>query len=248
MVGIMSNFNINDISDKDGLKALATDSVQRTHDVKLKPSIYYYTISRALVAIFEANSYKLPVQVWNEYRNSLDHLMRAAITNDEDAEKKQLNSSRGHLLRACLDITKLLCTYTDDWFKGLKKSKAYFSYSLVDNGSFLRDLEHQYVVARNLMINAKTHDMHLGNDSTKDDEIVDLYLDAYFAYKKLETMFYEKQGSSVVSKISYYLLYIKANWLTFIFSFAGKAFAALLIFLFGRYFDKLIQAWHTLVS
>lgn len=88
MVGIMSSFNINDISDKDGLKDLATDSVNRTQDAKLKSSIYYYTISRALVAIFEANSYKLPVQVWNEYRNSLDHLMRSAMADDEDGQSK----------------------------------------------------------------------------------------------------------------------------------------------------------------
>jgi len=248
MVGIMSSFNINDISDKDGLKALATDSVNRTQDAKLKSSIYYYTISRALVAIFEANSYKLPVQVWNEYRNSLDHLMRSAMADDENARKKQLNSSRGHLLRACLDITKLLCTFTDDWFKGLKKSKVYFSYSLVDNGNFLRDLENQYVVARNLMINAKTHDMHLGNDSTTDDGIVDLYLDAYFAYKKLETMFYEKQGSCVVSRVSYYFLYIKANWLTFLFSFGGKAAGGVLFFLAGKYYDNVVKAWQTLIS
>lgn len=247
MVDIMSDFNINDISDKDGLKNLAIESVGLTQDAKLEPSIYYYTISRALVAVFEANSYKLPVQVWNEYRNSLDHIMRAAMANDETAKEKQLNSSRGHLLRACLDITKLLCTYTDDWFKGLKKSKAYFSYSLVDNGNFLRDLEHQYAIARNLMITAKTHDMHLGNDSTKDDAIVDLYLDAYFAYKKLETMFYEKQGSSVVSTISYYLLYIKANWVTFLFSAGGKVLAALIIFLIGRYSYNLANAWHALL-
>ena len=247
MVGIMSSFNINDISDKDGLKALAQDSVQRTSDTKLKSSIYYYTISRALVAIFEANSYKLPVQVWNEYRNSLDHLMRSAMVSGV-AQQKQLDASRGHLLRACLDITKLLCTYTDDWFKGLKTSKVYFTYSLVDNGNFLKDLENKYIVARNSMIGAKTHDMHLGNDSTKDEEIVDLYLDAYFAYKKLETMFYEKQGSCVLSKISYYILYIKANWLTFIISFGGKLLAAAIIFFIGKYYDNFTAAFKALIS
>lgn len=229
----MSDFSIKDIKSKDELKNLAHSSMQLAKEDKLKPCIYYYTLARYLAAVFEANSFKIPVQVWNEYRNSLDHLIRAFIAMDVSSENNQLKASKSHLLRACLDVTKLLCTHGDDWFKELKASKAYFTYALVDNGNFLKSLEDQYAKARKMMIHAKTHDIHLGNDNTKDQEIVDLYLDAYFAYKDLETMFYEKQGASVVSHISYILLFLRANWFTLLFSTAGKILGVVLIYVIG---------------
>jgi hypothetical protein len=92
------------------------------------------------------------------------------------------------------------------------------------------------------MISAKTQDINLGNNTTADTQIVDLYLDAYFSYKQLDEMFHEKQGASVVSSISYYLLYIKANWTTMLFSGSGKFIAVLVIFLFGKYSDNLWNA------
>ena len=238
----MNDLNIANINSKAELKQLAEASVSLVTQNNLKSSVYYYTIARYLVALFEAHSYSLPIQVWNEYRNSLDHLIRSFLTNDPSAIEGQLKASRGHLLRACLDIIKLLCTYHDDWFKKLKDSKAYFTFALVDNGSFLRNLEEQYVIAKKAMINAKTLDINLGTDSKADTQVVDLYLDAYFAYKELDSMFHDKQGASVVSSISYYLLYIKANWATLIFSAAGKIVAVLAIFFFGKYSDSFLNA------
>lgn len=231
----MNDFSITDINSKEELKLLAQGSLELVTQENLKSPVYYYAMARYLVAVFEAHSFSLPVQVWNEYRNSLDHLMRSFLTSDPDNVESQLKSSRGHLLRACLDVIKLLCTSHDDWFKELKSSKAYFTYALVDNGNFLKDLEDQYTKAKKLIISAKTHDINLGHDVMKDTEIVDLYLDAYFAYKDLDTMFHSKQGASIVSSISYYLLYIKANWTTMLFSGAGKIIAAILIFLVGKY-------------
>lgn len=238
----MNDFKIADINSKEDLKQLATSTVALSTQNNLKPSVYYYAMARYLVAVFEANSFSLPIQVWNEYRNSLDHLIRSFLTEDPSSIDSQLRASRGHLLRACLDVIKLLCTYHDDWFKGLKSSKAYFTYALVDNGTFLKNLEDQYTKAKKAMISAKTQDINLGHDTTKDTQVVDLYLDAYFAYKHLDEMFHAKQGASVVSSISYYLLYIKANWTTMLFSSAGKFIAYFVIFLVGMYSDNLVKA------
>lgn len=238
----MNDFSITDIDSKEGLKQLAEETLELATQENLKSSVYYYAMARYLVAVFEANSFTLPIQVWNEYRNSLDHLIRSFLTEDTISIDNQLKASRGHLLRACLDVIKLLCTYHDDWFKGLKSSKAYFTYALVDNGNFLKDLENQYAKAKKAMISAKTHDINLGHDTIKDTEIVDLYLDAYFAYKELDTMFHDKQGASIVSSISYYLLYIKANWTTMLFSGGGKIIAVFIIFLVGKYSNNFFEA------
>lgn len=238
----MNDFNIKDINSKEDLKQLADATVLLATQSNLKSSVYYYAMARYLVAVFEANSFTLPIQVWNEYRNSLDHLIRSFLTQDQNSIDSQLKASRGHLLRACLDVIKLLCTYHDDWFKDLKASKAYFTYALVDNGTFLKSLEDQYTQAKKAMISAKTQDINLGNNTTADTQIVDLYLDAYFSYKQLDEMFHEKQGASIVSSISYYLLYIKANWTTMLFSGSGKFIAVLVIFLFGKYSDNLWNA------
>lgn len=238
----MNDFNIENINSKEELQQLAHATVLLATQDNLKSSIYYYAMARYLVAVFEANSYSLPIQVWNEYRNSLDHLIRSFLTEDPSIIESQLKSSRGHLLRACLDVIKLLCTYYDDWFKKLKDSKAYFTYALVDNGTFLKNLEDQYNVAKKAMVSAKTQDINLGNNTNVDNKVVDLYLDAYFAYKELDKMFHEKQGASIVSSISYYLLYIKANWTTLLFSSAGKFITVLIVFLFGKYSDNLWNA------
>lgn len=234
----MSNFSIESIQTKEQLNHLADLTCVNVED-KLKDIIRYYTIARYLTAVFEAHNFKIPVQVWNEYRNSLDHFIRSLVATESDIKDRQLRSTRGHLLRACLDIIKLLCTSRDDWYKALKKSKAYMTYALVDNGNFLRDLEEKYELARRAMINAKTCDIHLGNDDSKDSDILDLYLNAYFAYENLYLLFHEKQGSSIVSNISYYLLYIKANITTMLFSAVGKLIAAIIIFLIGRYWDNM---------
>jgi len=241
----MTDFNINDIVNKAELKALAEQSLNLCTQDAMKSPVYYYAMARYLVAVFEAHSLTLPVQVWNEYRNSLDHLMRSFLTSDPTKIESQIRASRGHLLRACLDVIKLLCAIHHDWFKGLKESKAYFTYALVDNGNFLRDLEDKYSRAQQLSISAKTQDINLGHDIVLDTQIVDLYLDAYFAYKELHTTFQAKQGASIVSSISYYLLYLKANWSTLLFSTGGKIIAAIILLVVGRYSDnfwKAIQA------
>ena len=82
MVHIMNDLNIANINSKAELKQLAEASVSLVTQNNLKSSVYYYTIARYLVALFEAHSYSLPIQVWNEYRNSLDHLIRSFLTND----------------------------------------------------------------------------------------------------------------------------------------------------------------------
>lgn len=69
---------------------------------------YLYFIARFMVAVYEARMGRLPIQVWNEYRNALDHFMRF-VTNPVDENTAQLSRMEGHIQRAVLDICKFFC-------------------------------------------------------------------------------------------------------------------------------------------
>lgn len=206
----------------------------------LKQLVYYYSITRYLVSVFEARNNKLPIQVWNEYRNCLDHYVRSLTQQDNASEEKQLKSAIGHMQRATLDIIKLLCVFEDDWFINLEKSKYYDLLCFIDNGEFLKEFANKRFIAQDLICKAKTLDFQLGNN--KDQEVITQYLDAFFAYEEVRGFYRSRIATIAMHKASHGWRYFKNLWYTFLFSAIGKLFASLLIFSLGVY-QKEIRLW-----
>lgn len=227
-------------SDSKNLKDFANSISKKCTDPSLEAATYYYVLARYLVAEFEGRSYQIPIQVWNEYRNALDHLMRAFTQHQTNLRDQQIKAATKHLLRATLDVLKSLCTNYDDWYKGLSVTKTFDLYIFVDNGSFVASLHESYNSARTTMIQAKTQDLYLSNDDSTDMRIVESYLDAFFKYKQLENIFYEKQAVASISRFHMKLMKGKSLIMVFFSSMIGKIFGSILIFVFGFYIRGII--------
>ncbi|MBK6639240.1 MAG: hypothetical protein IPG34_17235 [Rhodocyclaceae bacterium] len=83
------------------------------HDVELKDGVNVYFLTKQVIALYEAQINYLPLQVYNEMRNALDHYMRAitfsGLTQPNERRRHHINKMTGHLQRALLDVIKLTC-------------------------------------------------------------------------------------------------------------------------------------------
>ena len=205
----------------------------------LKQLVYYYSITRYLVSVFEARNNKLPIQVWNEYRNCLDHYIRSLTQQDNVSEDKQVKSAISHMQRATLDIIKLLCVSEDDWFINLEKSKLYNLFCFVDNGEFLYKLNTKRATAQDLICKAKTLDFELG--SNKDKEIITKYLEAFFAYEDVRKFYRSRSAVVTVHQANHHWRYFTNRLHILLISFVGKAIAYILILTIGIYQAEIRQ-------
>lgn len=152
----------------------------------LRDSIEPYFIARYFVAIFEARNGQIPIQVWNEYRNALDHLFRYLVDAEKDlATKSQIKSMQKHFLRAALDILKLHIHRTQDYLKEFSNKYNPRVLDLVDNGSFIKEYNRDLRNAEKLFEQAKIMDIELSDNHSDNSSVLIRYLDAAFASEKL---------------------------------------------------------------
>jgi hypothetical protein len=156
---------------------------------QLRQSAFLYYMARYLVAVYEAQQLVLPIQVWNDYRNALDHFMRHITaasngdflhTNDHHLEKME-----GHLQRAVLDVCKMLYVTKEEW---VDRELAHWGddvLDLMDGGHFRAQLITIKHEARALMEAAKVGDFSLGRDTATNVQIVERFLDAFYAMARL---------------------------------------------------------------
>lgn len=196
-----------------------------------KESIYLYFIARYFVSLYEAKFGSIPIQVWNEYRNGLDHFFRD-LTNPNNNHLKKMN---GHLQRAVLDILKLYCHSIQEEVKKLKNDVNPEILRLVDNGNFSTRIDIEINNSNTLFANAKIKDSSLGDDSHTNQEIIGYYLDAVYNFdlihnyinEKFEDIGYAKNNyNSICDKAkkgsfkehmkTHYIFYISWTILTFL--------------------------------
>ena len=151
-------------------------------------SVYLYFITRYFVSLFEGRFGKIPIQVWNEYRNALDHYFRH-LTNQDT---KNLAKMEGHLQRAALDIMKIYCHKVQD--KLLEQKAGYKTevLHLVDNGSFYSKLVQGISSSEELFVQAKIDDSSLGEDAKTNQDILNKYIEALFAYDTIDRNFIKR--------------------------------------------------------
>lgn len=145
---------------------------------KLSQSVYLYFVTRYFVSIFEARFGEISIQVWNEYRNALDHYFRHLT----QAETKNLSKMEAHLQRAALDIMKFYCHKSQDKLNEEKNNYKKEVLALVDNGNFYPTLLKGIHTSESLFMEAKAFDSTLGEDAKTNENILDKYMEALFSF------------------------------------------------------------------
>jgi hypothetical protein len=173
---------------KEELIQKAEESSLKVDDSNFKDSTYLYFIARYFVSVYEAKFGVIPIQVWNEYRNALDHFFRS-LTNPNSTHLKKM---QGHLQRAVLDVLKLYCHSVQDQVRKLKDDFKPEVLRLVDNGNFSKQLDISIKESEELFILAKVMDNSLGDNSHTNKEIVSKYLDAVFSFDNIYRNIIEK--------------------------------------------------------
>jgi hypothetical protein len=184
------------------------DVVVRQADRQFKRSVKLYFIARYFVALFESRNGKIPIQVWNEYRNALDHFFRSQTGGGAHGhEADHLQKMEGHLQRAALDILKLLVHGSLDEVQGLLEAATPGALRLVDNGGFIVEIRARQESVKTMFSRAKISDSRLGPNASQNDEILDLYLDAAFAADDLVQNLRSKDQDIQVAESEYYRIH-----------------------------------------
>lgn len=178
----MSQFRV--FQDKTSLITQAAEEAKKA-DKDFETSVKYYFIARNFVAIYESRFSALPIQVWNEYRNALDHFFRHQ-TNVDRPNSKHLKKMEDHLLRACLDVLKLFCHEMMKHLENKFQSYDRAVLVLVEDGSFISSFEKGKKNARMLFEQAKIGDVTMGNDTNGDMVALNAYLESAFAFDNLD--------------------------------------------------------------
>jgi len=154
-------------------------------------ALYLYFIARYLVSVFEVEFRELPIQVWNEYRNALDHFFRYV----ESGEKNQIAKMNGHIQRAVLDVCKFYCYRAYDQFNDNLQQDIYpWLKSPEIKARLVADIEQ----AKKLFIEAKNSDVALGSDEPGNRLVIRKYLKVFFRYLDISRSFLDlhKQASA----------------------------------------------------
>lgn len=196
-----------------------------------KRTVELYYIVRYFVVLYESTASKLPIQVWNEYRNALDHFARHLTLTDDISKEDQhqhLQKMEGHIQRAVLDISKFLCLHYIDFYSNIKNKDAL---SLATDGRLLNDIEAIYIKSRDKFKNAKMLDSDLGEDANVNTGVLKDYCDAVFSYKQIEDLYNQNLQKITQAQTKYNMLY-KKDWKMN--AFIGLLIA-LIFFILGKY-------------
>lgn len=178
-------------SSMDALLAKA-DSHTDNVDKEFQSSARYYFIARYFVSIFESRFGGIPIQVWNEYRNALDHFFRYQTVQNKEGSN-HLKKMEGHILRAVLDVLKLFSHNSNIYIAETISTYKPESLNLVDNGRFAIDLHSDSRAAMRKFELAKVSDSQLGDEATSDMTVLNSYLDAAFSLDKIITTIKDRQ-------------------------------------------------------
>ena len=207
--------------------AVAEPEYQRTVEL--------YYIARYLVSVFESRDQKLPLQVWNEYRNAFDHFARHLTVSQDiaaDDVHHHLRKMEGHIQRAALDVCKFLCIYFADFCKTEILSRRDVM-ALVTDGAFLTQANELAASAETALLRAKEADSNLGEDANVNDNVVELYCEAVFDYMKIESLYRTNNENITKALLNSKRMAATSIWKQVLIA-VGVAIA---FFLLGMYFD-----------
>jgi hypothetical protein len=151
---------------------------------KYKDTVHLYFILKQISAMYEAESKRLPIQVFNEMRNALDHFIRSLILPDDpEREIDNILQMNRHIQRAFLDTSKILCAFYDESSKEKHNRFSDETIGYVEHGDYQKEFTRLQVLAHEKYIDAKLLDYKLGNDG--DLPVRDAYINSVIAHKEL---------------------------------------------------------------
>lgn len=179
------------------LCAAADRTAESVSDPILRQSVFLYYLARYLVSVYEARFLELPIQVWNEYRNALDHFMRhVTVTTpspDTGAGAHHLQRMEGHIQRAVLDVTKILCVQSHDCIMKEVNLWGDAALELIDGGNFRAEIRVALTEATCILEEAKINDANLGHDAWVNRAVIERFIDSFFKFDSILTSFNAKQ-------------------------------------------------------
>lgn len=164
-------------------------------DAEFKDAVYLYFLTKQSISLYEAQINYLPLQVYNEMRNALDHYMRAITRPSDlvDAEQPQRRQDHikkmiGHLQRALLDVIKLTCAAMVEKIDGTHKRLGEMALSLTMDGEYIKQITQLKMNAELRLVNAKLIEHQLGNGTGANVrsaylEALSLHVQAYKYYQ-----------------------------------------------------------------
>lgn len=173
----------------------AADFTSKKAPEEFQHTVYLYFLARYLVVVFETSFSKLPIQVWNEYRNAFDHYIRH-LTKAEENGTDHLKKLEGHVQRAVLDVSKLLCHTKHDRLRTQVDLENRNALRMVDNGEFFPELEGKFETALLKFQHAKMVDLSLGEDAKNNRDILGKYLDAFYGIVEAE-LFWKSRRQAI---------------------------------------------------
>ena len=150
------------------------------NDQELKEAVYLYFLTKQAASIYEAKIQYLPLQVYNEMRNALDHYFRAVISTDASSRASHIRKVEGHLQRAFLDITKLTCAESMEIINRTHARIGEPGLSLANNGEYIKNFTDLKVNAEETLITAKLNEYSLGDGG--EASVRDTYIEALSAH------------------------------------------------------------------
>jgi len=163
---------------------------------------YYYFIVKHFIAEHESRFGTIPIQIHNEHRMTLDHLVRAKKDNYEGNTK----SAIGHLRRAVLDIIKLNCAGLRKEIDKRQNAIPKKALGLISNGDYIKDYMKKQNEAENLLNEARCEDHKIGNDIEINEGVVNLFVKAYVAHYEWRKFQDENMGNALFIKTKYYAI------------------------------------------
>ncbi|WP_020560804.1 hypothetical protein [Thiofilum flexile] len=213
------------------LTATPDDAAASVQDKSLKNAVYLYFLTKQVVAIYESRINLLPLQVFNEMRNALDHYFRSLLTvgtaeENQNHKLSQIKKIEGHIHRSLLDVIKLTCSSIVRNIDRNSKLIGTTSLAYVDNGEFIKQLKKRAQVAESALCEAKVKEYEFGENPSKNKDVCDYYLVALLAHLDFDKYFKDNYGNIFWGKAKYLTWKTGGFLLTFLAGYLVRVFWA----------------------
>jgi len=163
---------------------------------------YYYFMVKHFIAEHESRFGTIPIQIHNEHRMTLDHIVRSGVSDCIG----NMNKAIGHLRRALLDIIKLNCAGLRKEIDKRHNAIPKKALGLISNGDYIKNFIEKQNEAEDSLNEARCEDHKIGNDIDANIEIVNLFIKAYIAHYEWYKYQYKNMGNALMIKTKYYVI------------------------------------------
>lgn len=156
----------------------------------------YLDVINPFIVQFEILKNEFPVELQNEIRAIYGHLSRAAIAENEEDAKRNIQKIKSHTKRAVLDCYKYSCIiFTDHYTDFFERYKG-VDLSYLDNGTFLNEIHTLHKTASDKLRKAKRAE----TSNISEQELFELYEDAYNCFGTLDEKLQKAEESATFLK------------------------------------------------